>query len=177
MAKAKHKHMLYWKDDKTKPVVAAGALIYKFVKKDIYVLTILYDSMYSDIGGKIEKGDNTIAEIAGREIEEETNGLIKSEDIMDRLEKSATIYIEKSKYIMYLIEASSEEKLLTKEDFGHEEIHTGMKRIIGWIKLSDLMNVSIVKFKMNWRLKAKNREITMRLQKLLNGKTFKKKLF
>lgn len=147
---------LYLNDDDAKPVTAAGALFYKKVGKQMMVLVIENDSKYEDIGGKIDPDDEDIVAAASREIEEETNGIIKAENVIERLRTATYIYVPRSKYVIYLVEANAEEKKLKKNDFGDREEHDGFPRTIGWMAREELAKPAIVQFKMNWRMKCKS---------------------
>jgi hypothetical protein len=148
--------IMYLNDDDAKPVTAAGALFYKQVGKRMMILLIENEAKYEDIGGKIDPGDADIISAAGREIEEETNGQIKGDDVMERLKIAPYIYVPRSKYVIYLVEASSAEKKLKKIDFGDREDHDGFARTIGWISREELSKPATVQFKINWRIKCKS---------------------
>ena len=173
--KKKHeRNTLYLDDDR--PVTASGALIYKNIKNKLYLLVSDNRNKYEDIGGKIDPEDATIQDAAGREIEEETNGMIKKKDIIDRLKKTTQyIYMPKSKYVVYLVEATENEQKLKKEDFGTKEIHDGFDRTIGWISREELCKPNVIKFKLNWRLKSK--ALFDKLSDIENKLKYKKNLF
>ena len=147
---------IYLNDDDTKPVTAAGALLYKKVGDSMKLLLIETKGKYEDIGGKIDPVDKDIIDAAAREVEEETNGLIKGESIKDRLKVAPYIYVPRSKYVIFIIEANVSEKKLKKEDFGDREIHDNFARTIGWISREELTKPATVQHKLNWRLKSKS---------------------
>ena len=166
---------LYIDDNKTMPVIATGILIYKNVCGNMKLLMIDVDNRYEDIGRKIENQDKTIYDTVCRGIEEETNGIIKRDDIYDRLHKSQYIYNPKSKYVIHILEASITEKKLQKNDFGDKEIYNQRNRIIGWIDRKKIANRNIFKFKLNNRIQNKilfNTLLSIEIQF-----KFKKKLF
>ena len=146
---------MYLKNDDTKPVTAAGALFYKQVGKQMMLLVIENKSKYEDIGGKIDPGDGDIISAVLREIKEETNGQINMENGIERLKTASYVYVPKSKYVIYIIEANASEKKLKKNDFGDREGHDGFARTIGWISLEELTNSATIQYKMNWRMKCK----------------------
>jgi len=166
---------IYLNDDVTRPVTAAGAIFYKQVGKDMMLLLIENRAKYEDIGGKIDPDDEDIYEAAAREIEEETNGQIKSDDVIERLKTASYIYVPKSKYVIYIIEANADEKKLKKDDFGDREEHDGFERTIGWIARKEIAKPTIVKFKLNWRMISKS--LFDKLAEIEGQFKFKKSLF
>jgi len=147
---------LYLNDDSSKPVTAAGVLFYKKVGKNLMLLVIDNQGKYEDIGGKIDSNDTNILTAVCREIEEETNAKIKSENVLERLRTSHHVYVPRSKYLIYLLEANDYEKELKKEDFGDCEENNGSIRTIGWISREELTKTPIIQYKMNRRLKSKD---------------------
>jgi ADP-ribose pyrophosphatase YjhB (NUDIX family) len=166
---------IYLNDDVTRPVTAAGAIFYKQIGKDMMLLLIENRAKYEDIGGKIDPDDEDIYEAAAREIEEETNGQIKSDDVIERLKTASYIYVPKSKYVIYIIEANADEKKLKKDDFGDREEHDGFERTIGWIARKEIAKPTIVKFKLNWRMISKS--LFDKLAEIEGQFKFKKSLF
>lgn len=169
------KKTIYLNDDKTKPVIAVGILIYKNVCDKMKLLIVYTKNRYEDIGGKIDQQDNTIYDTACRKIEEKTNGLIRRIDIINRIQNSQYIYIPKSKYLIFLLEASVYEQKLQKDDFGNIEINNKNNRLIGWIDRKYLSNKNVLKFKLNLRIK--NKRLLDTLLSIENQFKFKKKLF
>jgi 8-oxo-dGTP pyrophosphatase MutT (NUDIX family) len=165
---------MYLNSDSAKPVTAAGALIYKKIGKNMMVLVIESNAQYEDIGGKIDPEDADIASAAAREIEEETNGQIKSDDVIDRLNSASYIYVPKSKYLIYLIEASDKEKKLKRSDFGDREEHDGYDRVIGWISREELAKPATI-HKLNWRMRSK--ALFEKLADIEKNSKLKKNLF
>jgi hypothetical protein len=147
---------IYLHNDQTKPVTAAGALIYKKVGGKLMFLVIDKQGKYEDIGGKIEKGDINIHATVSREVEEETNGQIKYSDIIERVKNAQYVYVPKSKYLIHLIEANLVERNLTKDDFGNCETFTNTPRTMGWLSHEELTKTATIQHKMNWRLKSKS---------------------
>ncbi len=156
--KAKEKTILYLNDDATMPVSAGGVLIYKNVNNAMHLLLIDSRNVYEDIGGKIDETDEDIYNAIAREVEEETNNIIEKDKIIDRIKKahklSQWVYVPKSKYVIFLVEATPTEQKLEKEKFGDTELHDNFPRTIGWISRENLMKPEITKFKMNWRMKS-----------------------
>ena len=153
---ATQRKTMYLHGDQSKPVTAAGALFYKKVGGKLMLLVIEKQGKYEDIGGKIEKGDTDIYAAVSREVEEETNGQIKSSDVIERVKNAQCVYVPKSKYLVHLIEANVAEKNLTKDDFGNCETFTNTMRTVGWISHEELTKTATIQHKMNWRLKSKS---------------------
>ena len=166
---------LYLNEDDAKPVKAAGVIFYKTIKGKLELLILKNNNdKYEDIGGKVDFDDETIFHAAGREVEEETNGMIKSDDVLDRLKNSVFVYVPRSKYIIYLVEANINETKLNKEDFGDKEEHDDIYRTIGWITKDVFMNQSTIKFKLNNRLKSK--ELFNNIREIENTAKFSKRI-
>lgn len=161
----------YYNNDKTKPVTASGILFYRNPKK-MELLLIESDGMYEDIGGKTELTDKSIFETTIREVDEETNGEIKIED-EERLNNS--IYVPRSKYELFIVEANKHERELESDVFGDIEIHDNYKRNIKWIPKEKILEKSVFKFKLNHRLKSL--ELFNKLKKIENETKLKKKMF
>ena len=66
------------------------------------------------------------------------------------------MYNQKSKYIVFLIEANDDECKLKSSDFGKIEIHDNIPRKIEWISLKNFLTSDVIKCKLNFRLKNKN---------------------
>lgn len=174
-ASSNKRTIMYLNDDDAKPVTAAGALIYKRSAGKMKILIMENRNKYEDIGGKIDPTDESIYHAAGREIEEETNGMIKQDDIVERLKVAPYIYVPRSKYLIFIVEATKEEKKLKKDDFGDREIHDDFPRTIGWIRRDALTKSTVIQFKMNWRMKSKS--LFDKLKDIENQFKFKKKMF
>jgi len=133
-----------------KEVKASGTLIYKFDNENkMKLLLIKSNGKYEDIGGKIEKEDKDVYDIADREMKEETNNVIFN--IKDRLIKGQNIYLQKCKYVLFIIEASDNELKLKKQNFNEKELNN--EKTISWIDKSYLKNT--IKYKLNYRLRHK----------------------
>jgi 8-oxo-dGTP pyrophosphatase MutT (NUDIX family) len=155
-AKSSIRKTIYLDDDDAKPVTAGGVMIYKKTTNGLKVLVIETRGKYEDIGGKIDPMDNDIPSTVAREVEEETNAVIKAEDIIERIRNAPYVYVSNSKYVIYIVKATSHEFHLKKEAFGDKENHDGCNRTIGWILREELTRPIIVQCKMNWRIKNKH---------------------
>jgi 8-oxo-dGTP pyrophosphatase MutT (NUDIX family) len=151
--------IIYYDDDPAKPVTAAGVILYRYDGKVMQILLINSRNKYEDIGGKIDQIDESIEEAAAREVDEETNGQITAEDIIDRLNKTSSrqkVYVKNSKYLIYIIKANDSERLLTSEDFGDYEAHDKIKRTIQWLPRDTAFSTTFIRGgKLNYRMKSK----------------------
>jgi hypothetical protein len=150
------KKILYLNDNSSKPVIGVGVLFYKKVGTKVMLLVVEADAKYADIGGKINNNDSDIPSSLSRILEEITNGVITYENGLINLKNAQYIYISSEKYVIYFVEANSEEKKLIKEDFDNSDKKNGSFRKIGWKLREDLINEATVKYKLNSRLKSKN---------------------
>lgn len=150
---------IFYEDDPTKPVTAAGVILYRISGKAMELLLIYSRNKLEDIGGKIDKIDETIEEAAAREVEEETNGQVTADQIIDRLNSAASnqkVYVKNSKYLIYLIKATDDERELEKDDFGEYEDHDKIRRDIQWIARDRVFSTSFIRGgKLNYRLRSK----------------------
>ena len=128
---------------------SCGAIFYKRENNKLKLLIVENKGKYEDIGIQIDDTNN-IFHLLGLAIEDCTNGKIKNKDIIERLEKASYIYIPRFKYIVYFIEATNNEKQLKKEDF-----YDKSNKSIGWITRDNLCCSSVIKYKINYRLKTK----------------------
>lgn len=132
----------------TQVIAAAGILLYKVdpvTSERSYLLQRKAGchaedpwSTYEDLGGKVEPGDRDAWDTACRETEEETNGRVSRAGLQaaDRPGPApASFYNERSKYMIYVVEATPEEAALVSDDFGVVETHTSMGRVISWVPL------------------------------------------
>uniref|UniRef100_A0A6C0EAI7 Nudix hydrolase domain-containing protein n=1 Tax=viral metagenome TaxID=1070528 RepID=A0A6C0EAI7_9ZZZZ len=143
----------YYNNDKSKPVTAAGLIIYKFEEDKMKLLLIESRGQYEDIGGRVDEDDKTIIDTVVREVYEESNKLIKRKNTRKKLQDAPSVYNAKCKYVVYFIEATKRQKEMTKKDFGDKELHDNIKRTISWIDTDVVNDSKIVKYKLAWRLK------------------------
>ncbi len=147
----------YLNADEEKQITAAGVMIYRFNNNDIEVLLVDSRGTYEDLGGRVDTKDKDIFSTAAREAFEESNELLNKRKIKSRIKTAPFVYVEKLKYIVYIIPANSDEKSLISSDFGDIEEHDNINRTIKWFPLSVLTKSEIFKDKLNWRIK--NRKI------------------
>ena len=136
-------------------VSAGGIIFYRVNDNNIDLLLIENNRSIEDIGGQTDKEDSDIYETVSREVEEESNKIFKQKNLIKRLKDPSTkhVYTKKSKYIIFLLEATKDEKKLKKTDFGTTELHDNIKRTIKWIPLEIFLDKDIISEKLNWRLK------------------------
>lgn len=153
---AKNRPTFYFNNDITKPIRAGGLILYRFNNNSMELLLEESRGIIEDIGGKSDYEDKDIYEMIAREVDEESNNVLDKKDIYLRLVNANNyVYIEKSKYIVFLLEANMKENILDKKDFGNKEFHDNIDRKIKWMKLNVFLLPEIIKYKLNWRIKNK----------------------
>lgn len=161
MSKKKSKEdrkTFYLDDDESKPVTAAGVIIYRFNSGVMEVLLADTRGTFEDLGGRADNDDKDIMSVAAREAHEESNELLSKTKIKNRLKKATPIYGgTKMKYVIYIIEANEDEAKLKSSDFGDKENHDNIKRKIKWFPVDKISTAEMFKEKLNWRIK--NRKI------------------
>lgn len=127
---------------RSKPIRAGGVLYYKKVGDSIELLLIKRDDKdyYEDVGGKTSPEDKNVFDTVAREVDEETNKKMPYEVVMEQIKKAPSIYVNNSKYILFLVEATPEQQLFTTEDFSNLETHENISRTIHWVDMSIYMN-------------------------------------
>lgn len=144
----------YINNDTTKPIRAGGVIVYRKNKNhSVDLLLIFSRGIYEDIGGRTDIKDTDIYDTVAREVEEETNKIILCESIKDRLTRSKYVYCAKSKYVIFLVEATENEACLESNIFGNIEIHDNISRLIKWISVDTVLDASVIKYKLNYRMK------------------------
>lgn len=142
-----------------KLVNACGLILYTKRDDDLYLLLIKNNKgKYEDIGGKVENTDIDIYSTCLREVSEETNDLINRFSLKERLidvKKCKIIYNYKSKYLIFLIEATDQEKMLSSEMFGDIENFSKKNRTVDWISLNNFKQFAFSK-NLNIRLMISN---------------------
>ena len=149
------RNTFYYNENKDDEIKAGGLLIYKIENNEIFLLLIENRGLYEDIGGCSDIEDDSIYETIIREVEEETNHVIKKENINNLLEKNEEFYNKKCKYLLLIIKANDFLENLNSEQFGDKEIHDNINRKIKWISINEFFDKNILKYKINFRLKNK----------------------
>jgi hypothetical protein len=124
-------------DDNNK-IYAGGALLYKYKNNSLYLLMghPKIEKYYEDIGGKVDKCDDTIYDTIIRETSEETNNVINL--TKKQLDESIFYYNNRGKYIISLIEANDEQQKMITLDFGNTELHDCIERTIHWVNINSI---------------------------------------
>jgi 8-oxo-dGTP pyrophosphatase MutT (NUDIX family) len=151
------------------PVSSGGVILYRAIDERLELLLSYTRNNYEDLGGKADPEDHDIHQTVSRETEEETNRVILASSVLDRLRLAKPVYTPRSKYLVYLLEASPEESRLRSEQFGETELHDGFERTISWVPATHFLSPKCPK---NWRLR--NAELNRRLRQLqedLKGKS------
>jgi ADP-ribose pyrophosphatase YjhB (NUDIX family) len=122
---------------KNMPVYAVGTLIYKKSPENNEIEFLLVKNCknkFEDIGGKTENTDDNIYQTACREMEEETNKIVKGCDISERIKKTRNVvYNMKSKYLVFIIQANNNEEKLESSIFDNIEYFSKQKRTVEWV--------------------------------------------
>lgn len=148
-------------------VTSGGVLIYKFGNTGMEILIVNSKGCFEDFGDKVDGDDKTIYETISRSAHEESNGILVKSEIEERLMKASSVYIESTKHIVFIIEATNCERQLAQLNFGDFKLNENKQRKIKWIQLSELLEPSIIKHKLNWRLK--NSELFSKLSQISNS--------
>jgi predicted NUDIX family NTP pyrophosphohydrolase len=151
----------YLNSDESKPVTSAGVLLYRYIKGNMEVLMADARGTFEDLGGIVDTKDKDIMSTATREAFEESNGLINKRKLKSRIKTAPFVYVEKMKYVVYIVKANNDEKNLTMADFGKIEVHDNIPRTIQWFPVN-----KIIFDKLNWRIK--NRKIFDTLKEIKN---------
>lgn len=92
-----------------------------------------------DIGGKVDMIDKTVYDTVIREVHEETNKVICLSH--DRLQSTRKYYIEKLKYLLFIVDSTQYEASLSIDDFGLFEFPTNNQpmhsRMIEWLSFNE----------------------------------------
>lgn len=147
--------IFYLDDDKEKPIIAGGVILYKIENDKIYLLLIDSRGNYEDLGGKSIDTDESILDVVSREAHEKSNYLLDKDSIKKRLITAKSIYISQSKYVVYIIDSNDFESKLTTKNFDEKEVHNNIPRRIKWVPMEIFMRPEIIKHKVSARLKNK----------------------
>lgn len=145
-----NKRKIFYLD--AKQVTAGGLLLYKIFNDELFLLLVHSKGVYEDLGGKADLTDVAIENVVSREAYEESNCLLDRTNIENRIKCTNAIYVPRSKYALYIIEATKDEALLTSDLFGDKELHDGINRTILWITYDNFVDIYL-KNKINPRLK------------------------
>jgi len=142
----------YYLEDKDKPIRAAGIIFYQNTEQGTRYLFICSDRGIEDFGGCTDNKDNDALDTALRETEEESNGILKKEELKGRINQEEAIYIKNSKYIIYFCKLNEDDNF-EESEFGNFEIHDNIERTVKYIKKKELRKSHS---KLNFRLRNKD---------------------
>lgn len=128
------------------PIRAGGVMFYKKNDDNIELLMIHNQdrNRYEDFGGCTDEKDKSIEETIAREVEEESNGVFKKNDIIQRLRFARRAYCNSSKYLMYFVQVNNIEAEFTSNQFGDKETHDNISRTINWYPLEDVLKADFI---------------------------------
>lgn len=139
--------------NKSMSILTMGVIIYKKSGKDLSILITLKDAKYEDMYMNYDQADTNPCKTMIQGIKMRTNDKICI--AMERIKNGYSVYIPKSKHLVFIIEADNNEMKLVKEDFGFSDHGDNKYRTIGWINRSELAKSSVIHFKLNQRIKSK----------------------
>lgn len=153
--------------------VSAGAMLYTIKDGKIFFMMqkIAADGKFNctweweDFGGKSEKGDRSIKEVAVRECWEELNGKVEKEFLHKQIadEMSFRCKIPQCKYMLYVIYVPPDYMdRFTTEIFGDMEDLDKVKRTVHWIGY-DMFYRYVIAKKVTPRLKGNATNLIIRL--------------
>lgn len=148
----------YYEDKLEKPVKASGILFLDKKNNNILFQELIKkkdDYIYCDFGGKIDSCDNNILDIAVRELLEESNNsfickkknnvsIYNHDNMVNYISENLlkTIYIPRSKYVLYIVKITDFFKI-DKKKFGEFECIDKIKRNISWININLVNTINL----------------------------------
>lgn len=119
----------YYKDQ---PVRAGGIIFYQKQDDDIRYLLVKCDNRkrYEDFGGRTDEVDKDYFDTVARELEEESNGIFKHNDIKKKIIKQEPLYNPSGKYVVFFLELYDE---IDTKIFGDREYHDDIPRKVFWV--------------------------------------------
>ena len=126
--------------------IRAGGLLFYRIKekeKEKEYLVIEENDRYSDLGGKTEMNDVDIFDTISREVEEESNGLFKKEEIKAYILSRVyeCIYYKTGKYLLYILPIDN---FIKKEYPGLKWINLKEFEEKHHLRLLPISNISII---------------------------------
>ena len=143
----------FYYDTIENPTRASGILLWDFDQNlnQIKFLMIFANGRYEDFGGKTDDEDENILETACREMSEESNFILKSDDLV--IDTKNCIYNKNSKYLIFLAKLN---KITWKlDDFGDREEYENISRIVKWVTIEEFTELFQTN-KLHIRLKIDN---------------------
>lgn len=149
----------YYKDKEDCELRAGGLIPYRFntESNEYDFLMIKSRGKYEDFGGRTDMRDKCIEDTVAREVEEESNKIIKKGEINKIIKDPSfpekhKLYTKYSKYIVYLIETK---KNYNPKKFGTKEFHDNIYRTVEWVPYSKLIDKEFINKQLHFRLKYK----------------------
>lgn len=122
------------------PITAAGLLIIDYEKHKCLLQYIPEKNKYDDFGGKVDIKDNTIIDTIVREVYEESNKLIGSENNPIDFSKIYFCYMKKCKYLLAVIESKYINIDKNLKIYGKIETHTNINRLFKWVNIFKILS-------------------------------------
>jgi hypothetical protein len=141
-----------YKNNPMMEIRAGGLILYRHDKcmTEPEFLMIGAWNRYEDFGGRTDISDKSIEDTICREVDEESNGILPMEEMLELIKNEEQIYCEKSKYMVYVVKTKIHYNPI---EFGDWEICDGIPRTVEWIKLSQLLDKKFCKKQLHIRLK------------------------
>jgi hypothetical protein len=140
----------FYYDDKHE-IRAGGLLLYRYDDgmEEPEFLMIKTRGKYEDFGGRTDPIDKSIDDTICREADEESNGILKMDEVRELINGHQPIYTSESKYLIYIVKTPTK---YNPVDFGTMELHDGISRTVEWIKLSKLLDRKFINKSLHVRL-------------------------
>lgn len=134
--------IFYFNNDPKLEIKAGGLLLYRFNKNinNFELLMINKNNVYEDFGGKTDCLDKNIHDTIIREVIEESNGLLNKSFLNKVINKSNSIYKNKSKYLLLIAKTN---EYFDPNEFGKCEIEKNISRKVEWIPVGKILSNSI----------------------------------
>ena len=140
-----------YKNNKDQLIRAGGLILYRYDDLgEAEFLLIRAFGRYEDFGGRTDAIDTSIEDTICREADEESNGILGKNEMLDLIKNEEPVYCNKSKYMIYIAKAK---KMYDPKEFGDLEIHDNIPRTVEWIKLSKMLDKNFIDQHMHIRLK------------------------
>ncbi len=142
----------FYKNNSELEIRAGGLILYRYEPdmEEPEFLMIKAWGKYEDFGGRTDLVDTSIEDTICREADEESNGILPMDEMLNIIKNEEPVYCSKSKYMVYIIKTA---KYYNTEHFGDWEIHDGIPRTVEWVKLSNLLYKKFIKTSLHIRLK------------------------
>lgn len=141
-------------DNPEDEVKAGGVLFYHIDDSyNLRFLMIRKNNVYEDFGGKTSAEDKNFYDTIAREVDEESNGIFKKEDVLHKIKDCTQVYIKNSKYVLCLLQLKD---MINSASFGDKEIYEDIPRTVEWVDSSNFKKQYFIRNKLNFRLRSKH---------------------